>query len=127
MDGKPSLKILRNSLSKRNSSAALKIEQQAHVFAALGDPTRLSLVAKLIDGEPHSISALADGSQISRQAITKHLTVLENVGLVSKIKDGRESLYELDPKPLESLQEYLAVIATQWDKTLNDLKAFVEE
>ncbi|MNT72542.1 hypothetical protein D3C72_2111520 [compost metagenome] len=53
--------------------------------------------------------------------------MLEDVGLVSKIKDGRESLYELDPKPLESLQEYLEVIASQWDKALNNLKAFVEE
>jgi DNA-binding transcriptional ArsR family regulator len=97
------------------------------MFAALGDPTRLSLVAKLIDRKLHSISTLADGSKISRQAITKHLTVLENVGLVSKIKDGRESLYELDPRPLESLQEYLEIIASQWDKSLQNLKAFVEE
>jgi DNA-binding transcriptional ArsR family regulator len=111
----------------RQSSSALKTERQAHIFAALGDPTRLSLVAKLIDRRPHSISTLTDGSKISRQAITKHLTVLEGVGLVSKIKDGRESLYELDPKPLESLQEYLEIIATQWDQALHSLKAFVEK
>ncbi len=114
-------------MSKRNSSAALKTEQQAHVFAALGDPTRLSLVAKLLDRKPHSISTLAEGNKITRQAITKHLTVLENVGLVSKIKEGRESLYELDPKPLKSLQEYLEIIATQWDQALNDLKSFLED
>jgi DNA-binding transcriptional ArsR family regulator len=114
-------------LSKRNSSAALKTEQQAHIFAALGDPTRLSLVAKLIDGKPHSISTLTAGNKITRQGITKHLTVLENVGLVSKIKDGRESLYELDTKPLESLQEYLEIIASQWDKALHNLKTFVED
>lgn len=114
-------------MSRRNSSAAIKLEEQAHVFAALGDPTRLSLVAKLIDGKPHSISTLTEGTKVSRQAITKHLTVLEDVGLVSKIKDGRESLYELDPKPLKSLQEYLDVIASQWDHALQSLKAFVEE
>lgn len=114
-------------MSRRNSSAALQIERQAPIFAALGDPTRLSLVAKLIDGKPHSISALTEGTQITRQAVTKHLTVLEGVGLVSKIKDGRESLYELDPKPLESLQEYLDVIAAQWDQALHSLKAFVEK
>jgi DNA-binding transcriptional ArsR family regulator len=114
-------------LSRRNSSAAFKIEQQAPIFAALGDPTRLSLVAKLIDGKPHSISTLTEGSKVTRQAITKHLTVLEDVGLVSKIKDGRESLYELDAKPLESLQEYLDVIASQWDRALHDLKKFVED
>lgn len=114
-------------MSRKNSSAAYKIEEQANVFAALGDPTRLSLVAKLIDGEAHSIASLTDGSKITRQAVTKHLTVLESVGLVSKIKDGRESLYELDPKPLESLKEYLDVIAAQWDKALHNLKVFVEE
>lgn len=109
------------------SSAAYKLEHQAEIFAALGDPTRLSLVTKLIDGRPHSISTLTEGTKVTRQAITKHLTVLEDVGLVSKIKEGRESLYELDPKPLESLQEYLAVIASQWDQALQSLKAFVEE
>lgn len=103
------------------------MEQQAQVFAALGDPTRMSLVAKLIDGKPQSISTLTAGSKITRQAVTKHLSVLENVGLVSKIKDGRESLYELDPKPLLSLQEYLQVISSQWDEALNDLKRFVED
>jgi DNA-binding transcriptional ArsR family regulator len=114
-------------LSRASSSAALKTEKQAGIFAALGDPTRLSLVAKLIDGKPHSISTLTLGTKVTRQAITKHLSVLESVGLVSSIKEGRESLYELDPRPLESLQEYLAVIATQWDKALHSLKAFVEE
>lgn len=98
----------------------------APIFAALGDSTRLSLVAKLIDGQPHSISDLASGTKITRQAITKHLTVLENVGLVSRFKDGRESLYELDPQPLKSIQEYLAVIANQWDDALVRLKKLVE-
>ncbi len=114
-------------MSRSNRSAALRIEQQAQVFAALGDPTRMSLVTKLIDGKPQSISTLTAGSKITRQAVTKHLSVLENVGLVSKIKDGRESLYELDPKPLLSLQEYLQIISSQWDNALNDLKRFVED
>lgn len=112
---------------KQNSSAALKIEKQANIFAALGDPTRLSLVTKLIDGNSHSINELTDGTQMTRQAVTKHLTVLQNVGLVSKVKDGRESLYELDPEPLKTLQEYLDIIASQWDEALNSLKNFVEE
>ncbi len=114
-------------MSRRSNSTAIKTEQQANIFAALGDPTRLSLVAKLIDGRPHSISTLTEGTKITRQAVTKHLTVLENVGLVSSFKEGRESLYELDPKPLKSLQEYLDIIASQWDETLNSLKSFVEE
>jgi DNA-binding transcriptional ArsR family regulator len=114
-------------LAKHNSLAKLKIKTQAEIFAALGDPTRLSLVIKLIDGKSQSILTLTAGSKITRQAVTKHLAVLENVGLVSKTKNGRESLYELDAKPLESLREYLEIIASQWDKSLNDLKAFVEK
>lgn len=127
MDGKLNLKTSRSSLSRRNNSAALKTEHQANIFAALGDPTRLSLVAKLIDGKPHSISTLTEGTKVTRQAITKHLTVLENVGLVSSSKAGRESLYELDPKPLESLREYLEIIEAQWDQALISLKTFVEK
>ncbi len=127
MDGKLSLRTSRSFLS-RNSAVSLKnSKQQAHIFAALGDPTRLSLVTKLIDGGTHSISALSTGTKITRQAVTKHLTVLEAVGLVSKTKEGRESLYALDPKPLKSLQEYLEIISVQWDQTLQNLKSFVEE
>ncbi len=105
----------------------LRLEQQAQIFAALGDSTRLSLVSKLIDGKPHSISVLSEGTKITRQAVTRHLTVLENVGIVSKVKEGRESLYELDAKPLEDLREYLDVIAQQWDQALSGLKAFMEQ
>jgi DNA-binding transcriptional ArsR family regulator len=117
----------KNSLKKLNRLTVLQAKQQANVFAALGDPTRLLLITKLIDGKPRSILALTGGTKITRQAITKHLSVLEDVGLVSKIKEGRESLYELDAKPLEPLREYLDVIADQWDKALHDLKAFVEK
>jgi DNA-binding transcriptional ArsR family regulator len=113
-------------LPRRSSSAAVRIEKQAHIFAALGDPTRLSLVAKLIDGKPHSISTLTSGTKVTRQAITKHLAVLQNVGLVTSIKEGRESLYELDTKPLEDLRKYLDVIAEEWDQSLQSLKAFIE-
>jgi len=114
-------------LVKRPSVRALKLEQHAPVFAALGDPIRLSLVSKLLGGKPHSISELTEGTRVTRQAITKHLRVLENVGVVHSVKQGRESLYELDAKPIESLREYLAVIATQWDEALASLKAFVED
>lgn len=111
----------------RISTTSLKTtKQHAHIFAALGDPTRLSLVSKLIDGEPHSISSLSTGTKISRQAVTKHLTVLSGVGLVSKSKEGRETLYSLDPKPIKSLQEYLNIISMQWDESLQNLKSFVE-
>lgn len=114
-------------MSKRNSSAALKIDYPAQVFAALGDPVRLTLVSKLNDNQSHSISSLTEGTKITRQAVTRHLTVLEDVGLVTKTKDGRETLYELDARPLKTMQEYLDIIATQWDRTLHNFKTFVEE
>lgn len=110
----------------RKQNTALKLQQHADMFAALGDPIRLRLVSKLVGGVPHSISQLTEGTKITRQAVTKHLHVLENVGVVHSIKEGRESLYELDPKPLESMQEYLKVISEEWDQTLNRLKQFVE-
>ena len=64
---------------------------------------------------------------MTRQAVTKHLRVLENVGVVHSVKAGRESRYELDAKPIESIREYLDVVAAQWDQALNNLKAFVED
>ncbi len=96
------------------------------MFAALGDPTRLSLVAKLNTGKSRSISELTEGTRVTRQAVTKHLRVLEDVGVVHSVKLGRESLYELDAKPIAEMQKYLGVIATQWEDTLGSLKAFVE-
>lgn len=114
-------------MSRRSNVLSIRTEKQAHIFAALGDPTRLTLVGKLNDRKTHSIATLTEGMKITRQAVTKHLTVLEGVGLVSRTKDGRESLYSLDPKPLESLQDYLKVISQEWDNALSNLKAFVED
>jgi DNA-binding transcriptional ArsR family regulator len=99
----------------------------ADVFAALGDETRLSLVAALCTGRKRSISQLTEGSRLTRQAITKHLRVLEGAGIVHGIRTGRESLYEFDPKPIEGVKQYLDVISEQWDQALARLKAFVEE
>ena len=102
-------------------------QTHAQVFAALGDETRLSLVAKLCRGQPHSISQLTEGSKLSRQAITKHLHVLENVGIVHGIRSGRESLFEFVPKPVNELREYLEFVSGQWDQALSRLKSFVED
>jgi DNA-binding transcriptional ArsR family regulator len=106
--------------------------ERAIVFAALGDETRLALVARLGDGRPASISQLTDaqptgGAKLTRQAITKHLRVLERARLVHGVRTGRESLFELDPKPMEELKEYLSLVSKQWDQALGRLKAFVEE
>jgi DNA-binding transcriptional ArsR family regulator len=96
------------------------------VFAALGDETRLALVAKLAGGEPRSISQLTAGSKLTRQAITKHLRVLEAAGVVRGVREGRESLFEFNPRPIEGLKEYLESVSKQWDQALGRLKAFVE-
>lgn len=99
----------------------------APVFAALGDETRLALLMKLSSGRPCSIAKLTEGSALTRQAITKHLRVLENAGLVRSVRSGRESLFELDPEPIQSARDYLDSVSAQWDKALARLKAFVEE
>jgi DNA-binding transcriptional ArsR family regulator len=112
---------------KRHSSMAAKRQARAPVFAALGDETRLSLVAKLCGGRPYSISQLTQDSKLTRQAITKHLRVLERVGIVHSVRTGRESLFELDPQPIEGIKEYLDSVSEQWDQALSRLKSFVED
>jgi DNA-binding transcriptional ArsR family regulator len=99
----------------------------APVFAALGDETRLSLVAKLCKGESVSISRLTAGTKLTRQAITKHLRVLESVGIVHCTRTGRESQFAFDPQPMEEIKRYLDFVSEQWDQALARLKSFVEE
>ena len=114
---------------RRRSAAAIdtKLQGSAPVFAALGDETRLRLVARLCDGGPMSIARLSDGSEVTRQAITKHLRVLEDAGLVRGSRQGRESVWELEPDRLEVARRSLDLIAQQWDAALDRLRAFVEE
>ena len=111
---------------KRRSSVDAKRPAHAPVFAALGDETRLSLVAKLCRGQPRSISQLTEGSKLTRQAITKHLRVLQSAGVVHSIRSGRESLFEFDPEPMQEIKKYLDLVSEQWDQALSRLKSFVE-
>jgi DNA-binding transcriptional ArsR family regulator len=99
----------------------------ASVFAALGDETRLSVLTKLCNGVPQSISRLTAGTNLSRQAVTKHLRVLANAGVVRSVRIGRESLFELEPQPIEEVREYLDQISKQWDNALARLKSHVED
>ena len=108
------------------SAAGTQRHDQARLFAALGDRTRLALVSKLCGGQPRSISQLAQDSALNRQAITKHLRVLESAGIVHSTRSGRESRFELDPQPLENLREYLERVSAQWDWALLRLKTLVE-
>jgi len=103
-----------------------RLRHQVPVLAALGDETRLSIVARLSDGEPQSISRLTEESKLTRQAITKHLKVLEDAGLVRGSRSGRECHFTLDPAPLAEVSDYLDLVSKQWDDSLARLKAFVE-
>lgn len=111
---------------KNRERGVVKRRAHAPVFAALGDATRLALVARLSSGEAQSISELTKAGKISRQAITKHLQVLQRVGVVRCKRRGRESLFELNPEPLDEAKAYLAFVSDQWDRSLSRLKALVE-
>lgn len=97
------------------------------VFAALGDPTRLALLARLQDGQPHAIVELTAGTGLSRQAISKHLAVLHDAGLVQSRRVGRESRYLYRPQGIEQARGYLAMASRQWDEAMDRLKSFVED
>jgi DNA-binding transcriptional ArsR family regulator len=104
-----------------------RVRQAARpIFAALGDDARLRLVTRLSSEGPMSIVRLSHGSGLTRQAITKHLRVLARVGLVQNARRGRESLWTLDPRPLDTARASLDEISHQWDAALERLKTFVE-
>jgi DNA-binding transcriptional ArsR family regulator len=102
------------------------LRARATLFAALGDETRLRLIGKLSKGQRCSIADLTQGTKLTRQAVTKHLRVLENVRIVHPHRAGRESLFELDPQPIHDLSLYLETVSKQWDAALARLKVFVE-
>src|SRR5262245_52059752 len=104
-----------------------RLQNCAPIFAALGDETRLRLVAVLCTGGAVSIAQLTSGTEITRQAVTKHLQVLAEAGLVRDIKTGRERLWEFEPMQLEEARRSLDEIARQWDYALNKLKMAVED
>jgi DNA-binding transcriptional ArsR family regulator len=108
------------------SSIIRSSDRLAHVFAALGDPTRLKLVALLCAGGAFSIAQLTATTQISRQGVTKHLQVLADAGVVRDVKLGRERLWQLEPGQIELARRTLDLIGRQWEVALGNLKAFVE-
>jgi DNA-binding transcriptional ArsR family regulator len=99
----------------------------ADVFFALGDGTRLSVVRKLCAGGALSATTLSDGAKVTRQAIVKHLRVLESAGLVRNEKRGREVLYELDAGRVDDAREFLEGISAGWDRAIERLRRAVEE
>jgi len=112
--------------SRSSSSKSMSSAKPARLFAALGDPLRLRLVTRLGDGGPLSITELTSGSRVSRQAVTKHLRVLEGAGLARSRRHGRERRWELDGDELAAAQAQLEKVAAQWDRRLARLKALVE-
>ncbi|HEY3155359.1 MAG TPA: metalloregulator ArsR/SmtB family transcription factor [Candidatus Eisenbacteria bacterium] len=103
------------------------LESSAPIFAALGDATRLKLVARLCQGGPQSIARLTRGTPLTRQGITKHLRVLADAGLVRGRRLGRESRWELEPHQLIVAHRYLDLISKRWDVALRRLQKLVEE
>jgi DNA-binding transcriptional ArsR family regulator len=113
-------------MSRSRSAAALQLPDAVPLFAALGDATRLSLLGRLSAGRPLSITRLSEGTGVTRQAITRHLHALGDVGLVRHARRGRELLWDLNRQRLDRAKRYLDQIAAQWDDGAERLRAFVE-
>ena len=96
------------------------------LFAALGDRTRLALLTTLSDGETRSIASLSADGRLTRQAVTKHLSILEQAGLVARRRCGRESRYSYRPGPVAEARDWLDIVSRQWDDALARLRDFVE-
>jgi DNA-binding transcriptional ArsR family regulator len=111
----------------RNRERAARLGDNAPVFAALGDPTRLRLVARLCAEGPLSITQLSEGAGVTRQAITKHLNSLAAAGLARNRRSGRELIWELETRRLEMARRGLDHISDQWEVAIGRLKAFVEK
>ena len=111
---------------RRQRVSALRSGTAAPIFAALGDPTRLRIVGRLGTGGPRSTASLTAGTEVSRQAVTKHLRALEDAGLVRGERVGRDRIWELQAARLADVRRYLDEISAQWDEALTRLRLHVE-
>ena len=112
---------------KGNPIAATELLHSVPLFAALGDTVRLRLVVRLCGEGSVSISKLTAGTGLTRQAITKHLCVMQNSGLVRSTRRGRERLWQLNQQRLQDARRHLDLISQQWDAALARLQKLVEE
>lgn len=112
--------------ARGEASGRAEVGASAELFAALGDPTRLGVVTRLCRDGPASIARLTAGSEVTRQAIAKHLRVLARAGLVRGRRRGRESLWELQPERFDVARRYLDAVSRHWDEALARLQAAVE-
>jgi DNA-binding transcriptional ArsR family regulator len=108
-------------------SAVVDRAPSSEFFNALGDPNRLRIVTRLCDGGPCSTREVTRVVSVSRQAATKHLLLLEAVGLVSSERQGRERIWRVQSKPLTDASEYLSALSHRWDEAIDRLRAFVED
>lgn len=107
--------------------ASTQVTTTAAVFAALGDPIRLTLVALLCANGPLPTIRLKQATSVSRQAVTKHLQILEETGIVTSERAGRDRLWQIEKKRLRDVRSYLDRISARWDATLERLRKFVED
>jgi len=114
-------------MSRKDKLSVAKLRGSVPVFAALGDETRLRLVARLSTTGPQSIASLTEGEAVTRQAITKHLHVLAGAGIARDLRRGRERVWELERRPLDEARRCLDIVSREWDAALGRLKAFVED
>jgi DNA-binding transcriptional ArsR family regulator len=114
-------------MSRSRSAAALQLPDAVPLFAALGDATRLRLLGRLSAGGPLSITRLSEGTGVTRQAVTRHLYALGDVGLVRHARRGREQVWDLNPKRLDKAKRYLDQISAQWEDAAERLRTFVED
>jgi len=113
-------------MSRSSAVHRSEVRDAAPLFAALGDETRLHLVMRLAKGGPGSITGLSANSKVTRQAISKHLVILSDAGLVRSTRRGRERVWDLAPERLSEAHEYLDRISRMWDQAIGRLRAFVE-
>ena len=114
-------------MSRADAAVSAQARDAAPLFAALGDQTRYRLLVRLSTGGPGSIASLQAKSRVTRQAITKHLVVLSEAGLVRSSRRGRERIWELEPSRFADAHQYLDQISKQWDDALERLRRFVED
>jgi DNA-binding transcriptional ArsR family regulator len=104
-----------------------EVAAKAPLFDALGDANRLRIITRLCDGGPCSTAQVTSVVPVSRQAATKHLLLLEAVGLVNSERHGRERIWRIEPAPLTDASNYLTALSMRWDEAIDRLRAFVEE
>lgn len=113
--------------SRAPGARGTNVQSAAPVFAALGDATRLALISRLGAGGPQSIARLAAQAPVTRQAITKHLRVLSDAGLVRSTKEGRERIWRFDAAQVDAARRFLEDVSSQWDVALGRLQRYVEK